>query len=393
MSRKAIVLECIGGISGNMLLGAFLELGLELQALKEALTGLGLEGFEIVVKKQTKLGICGSFLDVVPHSLKNGERSYAQIRDFLDNLPSKPHVVLARQAFETIAKAEARVHGILPEEVHFHEIGWVDSLVDILGNAFALQALGVEEVYCAEVPIGRGLVSMRHGLYPAPAPATLEILKGFPVVWSEVAHEMTTPTGAALLKTFVKRPGETPGRFILQKIGYGLGTADFQDRPNVLRVSLGILPQEDKEKGLQKDTVWEIAFQVDDMTPEEIAWTLEGLMNEGALDVFLSQGLMKKGRPGFRIEVLSDDQHKGGIISWILSHTSSWGVRESLKSRSILPREECEVETSLGKVRLKASQGPIKKEKFAFDDIRRLSGGLGLSPSKILELLKAERKV
>jgi uncharacterized protein (DUF111 family) len=191
----------------------------------------------------------------------------------------------------------------------------------------------------------------------------------------------------------VKRPGEMPGRlFVLQKTGYGLGTADFYDRPNVLRVSLGTLTPEDKAQGVQKDAVWELVFQVDDMTPEEIAWVLEGLMNEGALDVFLSQGLMKKGRPGFHIEVLSDAQHKEGAISWVLNHTSSWGVRESLKSRNILPREEGEVETSVGRVRLKTSQGPIKKEKFAFDDIRRLSEALGLSPSKILGILRAERK-
>lgn len=392
MSGKAVVFECIGGASGNMLLGAFLDLGLELKALKEALFGLGLDGFEIEVKKETKLGIQGSFLDVVPRSSSMGEKTYAQIRDFLDNLPSGLHVDLARQAFKTIADAEARVHGILPEEVHFHELGAVDALVDILGNAFALQALDIEEAYCAEVPVGRGLVSMEHGSYPAPAPATIEILKGFPIHWSDVAHEMVTPTGAALLKTFVKHPGRLPGRFILERVGYGLGTADFPDRPNLLRASLGTLPPECRAEGVLKDAVWELVFQVDDMTPEEIAWVLEEVMKAGALDVILTHGLMKKGRPGFRIEVMSDPLHKEGLVSWILKHTSSWGVRESLTSRSVLSRRETEVETSLGRVRLKASPGPIKKEKFAFEDIRRLSGALGLSPSEILDILRTERR-
>ena len=392
MSKKILVLECVGGISGNMMLGALVDLGLELGPLESELKRLGIEGFEIILKKEAREGISGAYLDVAPRgSSKNEEVPYSRIRAFLEGLPELPYIQRAVLAFDALAVAEAKVHGTTPEAVHFHELGAVDALVDILGNAFALDWLGVGEVFCMEVPVGQGLVQTRHGAYPSPAPATLELLKGFRLIWRDVPHEMVTPTGAVLLKTFVRRPGVLPYPFVLEKTGYGLGTAHFPGLPNVLRATLGNVCHEGGGgDGLQQDSVWELAFQVDDMTPEEVQWALQALMDAGALDVFLSQGLMKKGRPGFLLEVLVSQENKEAIVSWVLKNTSSWGVRESWRTRSILARQEREVQTSMGSVRLKASVGFVQKEKVAFDDVCRIAGELGQSPGSILDRIKRE---
>lgn len=387
MNEKILVLECIGGISGNMLLGSLVDLGLELGSLESELKRLGMEGFEMVFTKEAREGICGSYLDVVPSSSNDEEVPYPRIRAFLEGLPSSPCIQRAVSAFDALAVAEAKVHGTTLEKLHFHELGAVDALVDIVGSALALDWMGVEEVFCLDVSVGQGLLRTRHGAYPSPAPATLELLKGFRLIWRDIPHEMTTPTGAVLLKTFVRHPGVLPEPFFIEQVGYGLGSAHFSGLPNVLRATLGSLGH---GSCLKQDSVWELAFQVDDMTPEEVAWVLEELMAEGALDVFLSHGLMKKGRPGFRFEVLATQENKGAIVSWVLMHTTSWGVRETMRARSILLRQEHEIQTSMGQVRVKASEGIVRKKKFAFDDVCRIAHEQGQSPQRILERLRRE---
>jgi len=350
MSR-ALFLEPVGGVSGDMFLAAAADLGVDLAPLAILLHGAGLHGFEIHVERGSEHSIRGTRVTVkTAGSASDGEghghgRPWIEILAILGQLPEAV-AGRATAAFTRLAEVEARIHGVPVEQVHFHEIGAVDSIVDIAGGAWALDALGVERCFTTPPPLGSGTTRSQHGVIPVPAPATLELLKGFPVLL-EGHGELTTPTGAAILSTWASF--QPPARFSFSRIGYGLGHSRWADRPNILRASLGEVLD---PRGPTR-TVALLEAHLDDASPQLLAHLIETLMDAGALDAGLTPLLMKKGRPGHRLTVVCEVGHRAALTERILRESPTLGVRFTTAERDELVRELVTVETELGPVRVK----------------------------------------
>ena len=348
-----------------MFAAALLDLGLPLSLFQEAIAGLHLPE-KVLLKTERALrgGLAGTrFLVETPHEHSPHShshphdhshehehgRSWAQIRTLLQNSHlSAPVKDTALKIFHRVAEAEARLHGKLVDEVHFHEVGAVDSIVDIVVAAVGFHHLGIPHV-TASVPVeGTGTIQCAHGSFPLPAPATAEILRGIPLRQIDVPHELTTPTGAAILAQLVKKFGPLDS-FAAEKIGYGLGTRDLPDRPNVLRAFLG---QSSASQG-KSDLVVEIRTHLDDITGEHLAHAIDRLMAEGALDAAASPLLMKKGRPGYLLTVLALPQDAERLASLVLRETTAFGLRLEQVERRTLRREEKSVSTPYGPIRVK----------------------------------------
>jgi pyridinium-3,5-bisthiocarboxylic acid mononucleotide nickel chelatase len=349
MSRL-LLLEPIGGISGDMFLGAVADLGADLGVLAEVLRGIGLDGFEIRSERATEHAITGTRVSVTTAAARSGDphgepRGWREIRTLLQRLP--PAIApRALAAFGRLAEVEAQIHGVSPEEVHFHELGAVDSIVDIAGGAWALDALGVDEVVSRPPPLGSGTTQSQHGVIPVPAPATLALLRGVPVLL-EGNGEMTTPTGAAILSTWASF--ELPARLTLSRIGYGLGHAHWADRPNLLRASLG----DAESLGPTSRSIVLLEAHLDDASPQLLGHLIDRLMEAGALDAGLSPLLMKKGRAGQRLTVVCDPAARSALSDLILRESPTLGVRVSTVEREELARELVTVETEFGSVHVK----------------------------------------
>jgi pyridinium-3,5-bisthiocarboxylic acid mononucleotide nickel chelatase len=278
------------------------------------------------------------------------ERHLRDIRAIIDRSGMPPKVALdVIRVFELLAEAEAKVHHTTPEQVHFHEVGAVDSLVDIVAAAWGIDQLGLSDVMVSTLPMGTGFVKSRHGIIPVPAPATVELLAGFPVRLNDGSSEMVTPTGAAVLKAFA-RPASGILQFEIERIGYGAGTRDFADRPNVLRLLVG------HEGGaFDADELLEIAASIDDLNPQIYDHVCERLFAAGARDVTITPTIMKKGRPGIILSVLAEAQLREQIAMIVFSETSTIGIRSHPVSRLKLPRRTISVETRFGVLRVKVS--------------------------------------
>jgi len=349
--------DCFSGISGDMTLGALVDLGVPVVWLEEEISKLPLDGFTLTSSVVVKDGIRA--VDVlVRETDHHAQRDYATIKDLLQSSTLNPRVkALSLEMFQCIGEAEARVHGSDLDNVHFHEVGGVDAIVDIVGTALAVDYLGIEKVISARVPVGGGFIECSHGTLPVPAPATTEILQGIPV-YGGGEMELTTPTGAAVIRTLAADFGPLPAMTI-HKIGYGAGKRSGGDRPNVLRVLLG------EEGGLidelAADHIVVIETNIDDMSPEVCGYVLDKLMTVGALDVVLMPVFMKKNRPGVLLQVLSRHEDKDKLINEILSETSSIGLRYYAANRRLLPRETVSIETHWGRVPVKKVQRPNNK--------------------------------
>jgi uncharacterized protein (TIGR00299 family) protein len=349
MSR-ILFLEPIGGISGDMFLAVAADLGADLAALADLLHGVGLQGFAIHAERATEHAISGTRVTVVAEEATGRAhgRAWKEIRVLLQRLP--PSIAdRAIAAFGRLADVESQIHGVAPEEVHFHEIGAIDSIVDIAGGAWALHALGVDWVATRPPPLGSGTTQSQHGILPVPAPATLALLRGFPVL-VEGQGEMTTPTGAAILSTWASF--EPPPRVTISRIGYGLGHALWADRPNVLRGSLG----EADRRSPSPRSIALLEAHLDDASPQLLAHLIERLMEAGALDAGISPLLMKKGRPGHRLTVVCELDARAALTDLILRESPSLGVRSSTAEREELSRELVTVDTEFGKLRAKVGR-------------------------------------
>jgi uncharacterized protein (TIGR00299 family) protein len=258
----------------------------------------------------------------------------------------------SERVFEALAIAEGRVHGIPVEDVHFHEVGAVDAIGDIVGTALALEHLGVESITASPLPLGRGTVQSEHGTLPLPAPATLELLRGVPTYPADTDEETVTPTGAAIVATLAEEFGPLPA-IIPDRVGYGAGDDRATELPNVLRVVVG-----EPERRLETDTVCVLETNLDDMSPEQLPFLLERLLEEGALDVTVTPLLMKKGRPGQLLSVLARPSERDRLARRILADSTAIGVRTYDTPRLKLPRESRTVETQYGRVRVKVVSGP-----------------------------------
>jgi uncharacterized protein (TIGR00299 family) protein len=350
---KTLHFDCFSGISGDMTLAALLDLGVPEPVVQDALGSLGLPG-TLVVSKIKKSGMAATYIKVeTPHEHKH--RHLKHVYEIIDQGKLTPGAKrIARDMFLKLAEAEAAVHGSTIEKVHFHEVGAVDSIFDFVGCAVGFDHLGIEQYTSRSVPTGSGTIQCEHGLMPIPAPATALLLQGVPLAEGDVQGELTTPTGAAILKSLVSHFGGIPAMTI-DGVGIGSGTRDLPDRPNVLRLLLGDSSDETPTAGRDADRVWQLETNIDDAPAEAIGYTIERLFAAGALDVFTTPVQMKKLRPGVLVTVLCGDRVRTTMEAILFEETGTLGVRRSRRDRAKLPRREASVHTEWGEIQGKSA--------------------------------------
>ncbi|MDI6889523.1 MAG: nickel pincer cofactor biosynthesis protein LarC [Thermodesulfovibrionales bacterium] len=392
---KIAYFDCFSGISGDMCLGAIVDAGVSLQKLKKELKKIPIGGYGIRAKKVKRAGFSATKVNVIKQSTVRSQklevRRWKNIEKIIRNSSLSQEIKQkGLHIFKRIFEAEARVHGEAFDNVHLHELGDIDCLIDIFGTIIGLDMLGAEKVYSSPVNLGSGSVKTEHGILPVPAPATAEILRGAPIYSTDISFELTTPTGAALLKElssgFVSIPSMT-----IQEVGSGAGSKDFKDRPNVLRLFVG----DQLSKGLQdgeKATV--IETNIDDMNPQVYEYVMEKLFKTGALDVFLTQVLMKKGRPGIKLTVLCKEADRERLIRIIMKETTTIGLRIYEVKRAVLQREIKLVDTEFGKVRVKFSRlgDEILKAIPEYEDCKRIAKRLKIPLVEIMKRISISPK-
>ena len=345
--------DCFSGISGDMVLGAVLDAGVPADAIRAALGSLGLP-ITLEVERVKRCGFAATKANVVAADQED-YRFLPDILAILERAAITPKQrELASRIFQKIAEAEAAAHGMPLERVHFHEVGALDSIADIVGAAVGLDLLGVERFTSSPVPTGTGTVKAAHGIMPVPTPGTLQLLKGVPLAPSKVEFELTTPTGAAILTSVVTEYTASPA-MVVEKIGHGAGTKDFLDRPNILRLMVGTTQAPPSRRGdlEETDTVLVLETNLDDVPAEIVSYCTERLFAAGALDVFVAQVQMKKGRPGFLVSVICEPAKAADLEAILFRETGTFGIRRHAAERSKLRREAVTVETPWGPVKAK----------------------------------------
>lgn len=378
---KTLYIDCGMGAAGDMLAAALLELLPDKQAFLTQMNDLGLPGVEISAQRAVKCGITGTHFRVAIQGREEDEHHHAhsglgQIRSLVEALPIPTMVKLDVLAvYRLIAQAESQVHGVPVEHIHLHEVGALDAVADITAVCLLLHRLDVEQIVASPVHVGSGSVRCAHGVLPVPAPATALLLQGIPSYGGEIAGELCTPTGAALLKHFVQKFGPQP-MMATQAVGYGMGKKDFP-RANCLRVLLGDTQQPGEE-------ILELRCNIDDMTGEALGFAQERLLEAGALDVFTTAIGMKKCRPGILLTVLCRESDREKLVQCLFRHTTTLGIRETLCQRHTLARCVEQVETPWGQVRKKISTGQgIYREKYEYEDLARLAKEHGVSLQEV----------
>jgi len=382
---KVGYLDCFSGISGDMCLGALVDVGVPVEHIESALADLPIAGFRLSVEGVTRAGIAATKATVEID--RNEPQPRRALQDVLDVLErgslSAPVRQRAAGIFRNLAAAEAQVHGTTPEQVHFHDVGAVDAICDVVGTVAALDKLGLHELRFSTVALGGGTVASIHGQLPVPAPATALLLEGLPVRGGPVDFELATPTGAAILKTLGKPSALWPEMHI-ERLGYGAGDRDIEGFPNVLRLAVGTVGEEARTEA---DHVWLLEANLDDMTGEEVGFCLERLLAGGALDAYASPIHMKKGRPGIRLSVLCDGERLSTMEGLMWRDSSTFGIRRSLWQRSKLPRTLRQVETPWGRVNVKL--GYLGEEAVRcepeYEDCRRIAEREGLPLRQVYE--------
>ncbi len=390
---RVLYFDCYAGISGDMTVGALLDLGVDPEELLAQLRKLNLEGWFVQVGRGQKNGISGTKFDVIldhpgetgqQHEMPHQHRNLYDIELIIDHSTLSDQIkASSKNIFAELARAEAKIHARPIEAVHFHEVGALDSIIDIVGTAICLDLLGVEAIYASPVNLGGGLVNCAHGTLPVPAPATLEILQGVPVYSSGIQAELVTPTGAAILKVlacdFIPLPSLT-----VEQTGYGMGTRDLMEMPNLLRAILGYRKATGEYLLLETN--------IDDMNPELYSYLLPLLLENGALDVYLASIMMKKNRPGTLVSVLckSSDAHRLQAI--LFAETTTLGIRRLQVEREELERRLENIDTSLGTVRVKVAyrEGKILKYAPEYEDCRRIAAKKGLPLRAVYDIVNRE---
>ncbi len=357
---RVVYFDCFAGVSGDMIIGALLDLGVDLESLKQQLASLGLGGYEIRSRRVERSHIAATKFDVEVDETTQPARTLADIRSLVVGSGSSDHVKhQAIRIFECLAEAEARVHGTTPDKVHFHEVGAVDSIIDIVGALIGFELLGIERFFCSPLRLGSGSVSTKHGLLPIPAPATAELLRGVPVYAGELEGEFVTPTGAAIVATLCEEFGPMPPMRV-EMLGYGAGSRDPKAFPNALRLVLGEIrkPEETQTKVYagSDETIVVIETNIDDMNPQVYSFVMERAFGLGALDVFMTPVHMKKDRPGVLLTILCKPETVALTIDMLLAETTTLGVRYYEGKRRVLERSIETVETRYGPVRIKVAR-------------------------------------
>jgi len=359
-------LDCASGASGDMILGALVDAGVPLDALNRAITSLALRDCHVTAGEVRRCGFRATQAQV--HV--GPEHPARQLPDILALLAqgdlTPPQQEQAEQVFRRLAEAEARVHGIPIDHVHFHELGAADTIVDVVGSVVGFDLLGVERVVASPIPTGSGRIAMAHGLVSVPAPATAELLRGVPLAASRVEAELTTPTGAALVSTLAAEYGPPPA-MTLERIGCGAGRRDLAEQPNLLRVLIGQAtePSAASDFAVETDEVCLLETNLDDIDGQTIGYCVERLRTAGALDVWTTPIQMKKNRPGVLLSVLCRSEDVATLETILFTETSTLGVRHRRLRRHVLPREAREVTTPWGPIQGKIRQLPDGQTRFA----------------------------
>ncbi len=384
---KIAYLDTIAGIAGDMTMAAFVGAGVSLDALSAELRKLGIEGFELAARHVKRNSIDAVHIDVVISHQPHYHRHLKDIRAIIDNSTLPAGVKEKAQAiFSVIAEAEAKVHNMPLENVHFHEVGALDSIVDIVGTAICLELAGIERVYSSPVKLGSGgLINTQHGVMPSPAPATLEILKDYPTLLTTIPHELTTPTGAAIVKALSY--GVLGDELLnIRSAGYGAGTKEFAEIPNFLRVVIA-----DLQLALEQEDVAVVETNIDDMNPQLYPYLIEQLLTAGAHDAYLVPIIMKKGRPGILLSAMVHTSRLEAAIQCIYRETSTIGLRIQHVGRRKLPRRHLEVRTSFGTVKAKAvirdGREIISPE---FEECKRIALGRNIPILEVMHTIERE---
>ena len=342
--------DCFSGISGDMTLGALIDLGAPVDWLKKELARMPLIGFDLKVAPVVRNGIQATGVTVDVEDTGKS-RNYNDIKLLIeDSVFSSSVKTRSLSVFERLARAEAGIHGCALDDVHFHEVGGIDAIVDIVGTALCLEKLEIRGVTSSRIPVGSGFVECQHGRLPVPAPATVALLKDVPVYGTDITAELVTPTGAAIITCLAESFGLMPPMQI-KKIGYGAGQRELPDRPNLLRVIVG-KPAE-SSSSLQTDHIVILETCIDDMNPELFGFMMERLFEDGALDVYWLPVHMKKNRPGTLVQVLCKEANRDRCIQRLLSESTSLGVRYYSAARKLLARETTTIRTTFGKIQVK----------------------------------------
>lgn len=361
--------DCFSGISGDMIMGAMLDLGLDFNFLKKELEKLKLGNYEIKAEKTVKSGIAAKKFDVIArHGHNHEERNLSEISKIIENSKLNNEIKSAiKKIFYKIAAAEAKIHNKSINQIHFHEIGAIDTIIDVAGAVIGLKKLRIGKVYCSKLNVGTGFVEFSHGKWPVPAPATAEILKNVPAYHNNIEAELVTPTGAAIITSFAEKFGEMPAMKI-EKIGHGAGTKELE-QPNVLRIFLGEL--NDGGNG----AISVIETNIDNMNPEIYTYVIDKLLDNGALDAYLTSIIMKKGRPAIKLTALCEIRDTEKLCKIIFDETTTLGLRIYEATRKKLEREIKTVKTKYGNVRVKISRlnGEIKNIMPEYGDCVRIA--------------------
>lgn len=372
---KIAYFDCFSGISGDMTVGALLDAGLKIETLEKELNKLGLSGYQLEVNKVVKKGISGTQFKVKIKE-EGVERRFKDILDIFEK--SKLNEDIKKETekiFFNIAQAESKIHRKDVDKIHFHEIGGLDSIIDIASAVIGIKTLGIEEIHSSALPVGRGFVKCAHGVIPVPAPATLELLKNIPIYSGGIESEMITPTGAGIIGTLAKSFGERP-LMKIERIGYGAGEKEFTI-PNLLRVSIGekILKDENLKDGYVSDETVLIESNIDDMNPEFYDYIMEKLFFKGALDVFLTPIQMKKNRPAHMLSIIVFEQNLKEILEVLFSESTTLGVRIRETKRLRLAQKNFITETKYGKIRVKVGmfKGEIKNIAPEYEDCKKMA--------------------
>ncbi len=380
---KIAYFDCFSGISGDMILGACVDAGLDINFLREQLSQLDLCGYEISAEKVKRAGISGTKVHVTvspkdKHEHKSGSHNHhhdshlklSDIRTIIERSNLNHDIKVASiKIFTKLAEAEAKVHDTSTEKVHFHEVGATDSIIDIVGSVIAIKQLGIEKIYFSPIPTGHGYTKCEHGTFPVPAPATAELLKTHLLKSIDIEKELTTPTGAAIITTLGEGIKTNPEMRVLE-ICYGAGSNDNPAVPNLLRILIG-----ESIQNVKSDEIWIVETNIDNMSSEILGYTMDKLFEAGAVDVYFTSIQMKKGRPGTIISAIVSELNLASVESVLFNQTTTFGIRKYKVIRTVLNREFKEVDSRFGKIKVKIGRfnGDIKSISPEYEDCKKIA--------------------
>ena len=384
---KTLYFDCFAGASGDMILGALVAAGIEPNFLREQLSLLPVAGFSIDFETVNRSGLSATYARVeTAHEHKH--RHLSDIKQIIDGSRLSDAIKQrAVQIFTRLAEAEARVHNEPIDHVHFHEVGALDAIVDVVGAAICFEALKIDRFVCSPIHVGSGMVKMAHGQFPIPPPAVTELLKGVPFYATDIKGELLTPTGAAIITTVCNEYGPIP-QMLTETTGYGAGTREYQDFPNVLRVLLG----ETEDTSATDERLWMLETNLDDASPQIVGHVMDRVLESGALDCFFTPAQMKKNRPGVLLSVLCSRDEKEAIMRLLFMETTTLGVRSYEVTRRALERSVVRVETQYGPIDVKVAHldGRVVNEMPEFEQCRQAAANAGVPLKVVEEAVRAE---